>query len=53
MSLDVHRGSEGFRVALAAIALVIFVIIGLTWIPELISGTENMGSTGTTSRMIR
>lgn len=50
MTQAVHRSSEGLKVIMAAIGLVVFVVIALTWIPdlmpELLGGTETQNTVG-------
>jgi len=56
MTLAVHHNSELGKVVLAVIALVAFVVIALTWAPEMLApggGTENQTSVGKTVRMIQ
>ena len=53
MTVNVHQSSEGLKVIMAVIAFAVFVVIALTWVPEPISGTENMGATGNTARMVK
>jgi hypothetical protein len=53
MSLAVHHGSELTKVLMAVIAVAVFVVLGLTFAPELISGSQSEVPTGSTTRMIR
>ncbi len=57
MPLAVHSNSELGKVALIVIGLVAFVIVALTWVPEMIapSGekTQEAPSVGSTVRMVR
>ncbi|WP_202620550.1 hypothetical protein [Methylocystis heyeri] len=56
MPLAVHHNSEIGKVLMAIIGIVVFVVIALTWIPELIApqgGTERETNMGQTVRMIR
>jgi hypothetical protein len=56
MPLAVHHSSEIGKVALAVIGIVVFVVVALTWIPELIApqgGTESETSVGKTVRMVQ
>ena len=56
MSIAVHHNSEIAKVFLVAVALAAFVVVALTWIPELIapSGDREVGApdVGRTVRMI-
>jgi hypothetical protein len=56
MPLAVHHNSEITKVFLAMLGIVVFVVIALTWVPELIApggGTEDQTSVGQTVRMIK
>jgi len=56
MPLAVHHNSEITKVFLAMLGIAIFVVIALTWVPELIDpggGTEDQTSVGQTVRMIK
>jgi hypothetical protein len=56
MSLAVHHNSELAKVGLAAFAIAAFVVIALTWVPEMIApaGDREVGApdVGRTVRMI-
>lgn len=57
MPLAVHHTSELVKYALAIIGVAVFVVVALTWIPELIapSGENAQGgsSVGETVRMVK
>ncbi|KAF2989039.1 hypothetical protein OGR47_18875 (plasmid) [Methylocystis sp. MJC1] len=57
MSLAVHQTSEIGKVALIAIGLVAFVVLALTWVPEMIApsgdSAQEAPSVGKTVRMIQ
>ncbi len=56
MPLAVHHNSEISKVMLAVVGVVVFVVIALTWVPELLApggGTEDQTSIGKTVRMIK
>ncbi len=56
MPLAVHHNSEITQVFLAMLGIAVFVVIALTWVPELIApggGTEDQTSFGQTVRMIK
>jgi hypothetical protein len=55
MSMAVHHNSELGKVALAIIGIVAFVMVALTWVPELMApqGGPGGSDSGSTVRMIR
>jgi hypothetical protein len=56
MPLAVHHSSELVTTILTILALAVFVVVALTWIPDWVSprvGGEMGGSTGAVSRMIK
>ena len=56
MPLAVHHNSEIGKVVLIAAGIVLFVVVALTWVPEMVApggGTENQTSVGKTVRMIQ
>ncbi len=46
MPLAVHHNSEITKVFLAMLGIAIFVVIALTWVPELIAPGESDRSSG-------
>jgi hypothetical protein len=56
MSIAVHGGSELGKVALIVIGVVAFVVIALTWVPEMIApsgeSAQQAPSVGSTVRMV-
>jgi hypothetical protein len=56
MAISVHGGSELGKVALVVIGVVAFVVIALTWVPELIAPSgekaQEAPSVGNTVRMV-
>ncbi len=55
MTLAVHHNSEIGKLVLAMVAIVAFVVIALTWVPELIApqGETGASDVGRTVRMIK
>lgn len=57
MPLAVHHNAEIGRVALMVIGLAAFVVVALTWIPEMLApsgeGAQEAPSVGKTVRMIQ
>jgi len=56
MPLAVHHNSEITKVFLAKLAIAFFVVIALTWVPEMVApggGGEDQTSVGQTVRMIK
>lgn len=57
MSLAVHHSSELGKVALIVIGLIVFVVVALTWIPEMIAPSgdtaQEAPSVGKTVRMVK
>ncbi|MEK4034273.1 hypothetical protein WOC76_12565 [Methylocystis sp. IM3] len=55
MSVNVHGGAEVGKILLYIGGFVVFVVIALTWVPELISpdSANITGNTGSTARMIQ
>jgi hypothetical protein len=55
MAVNVHGGAELGKILLYIGGFVAFVIVALTWVPELISpdGANVTGNTGSTTRMIQ
>ncbi|MGA8171144.1 MAG: hypothetical protein WB816_10010 [Methylocystis sp.] len=56
MPLAVHHNSEIGKVFLAILGVAVFVVIALTWVPELVApggGTEDQTTVGKTVRMIK
>lgn len=54
MATITHHSSEGGRVLMIVAAAVVFVILGLTWLPEMMSTSEQGGSdVGRTVKMIK
>ncbi|MGE5389166.1 MAG: hypothetical protein ACM3NE_09770 [Hyphomicrobiales bacterium] len=55
MALNVHGSSELGKILLYIGGFVAFVIVALTWVPELISpdSANVTGNTGSTARMIQ
>jgi hypothetical protein len=55
MPLAVHHNSEIAKVVMATICVVVFVVVALTWLPEMVApqgGTEREANVGSTVRMI-
>ncbi len=55
MTLAVHHNSEIGKLLLAVVAIVAFIVIALTWVPELIAPQGETGApdVGRTVRMIK
>ncbi len=55
MSVNVHGGAEVGKILIYIAGFVAFVIVALTWVPELISpdSANITGNTGSTARMIQ
>jgi hypothetical protein len=55
MPMAVHHNSEAGKLVLAIIGIVAFVMIALTWVPELMAPQGGPGGSdlGNTVRMIR
>jgi hypothetical protein len=55
MAVNVHGGAELGKILLYIGGFVAFVIVALTWVPELISpdSANITGNTGSTARMIQ
>ena len=55
MTLAVHHNSEMGKVVLAMVGIIAFIVVALTWVPELIApqGGPGASDVGQTVRMIR
>ncbi len=55
MSIAVHHNSEMGKLALAILGIVAFVVVALTWVPELAAPQGGLGGSdvGSTVRIIR
>ena len=55
MSVNVHSAGDLGKILLYIVGLVAFVVVALTWVPELISpdSANITGNTGSTARMIQ
>jgi hypothetical protein len=47
MSLAVHHNSEIGKFAAAAVALVVFVVVAMTWLPEMLAPQGGPGAPDT------
>jgi hypothetical protein len=57
MTLAVHHSSELVKYALAIIGVAVFVVVALTWVPEMIApsgeNAQEAPSVGQTVRMVK
>jgi hypothetical protein len=55
MAVNVHGGAEVGKILLYIGGFIVFVVVALTWVPDMISpeSANITGATGSTARMIQ